>query len=363
MFPVPRTRAAHVGLATMDKPAKSADKFRWLPEAIEHVAFRLARSDECAFKIGDLSTKWSLDGPVGFEQVRRGEQVQLFVKSLRPVPPEVALLFSEAVNHLRASIDNVIWYLVEQEHGHISGSTATLVSMPIQESQETMGAWTNRRLRKIPAFGPDTQLGRRLRILQPYVDLRSGVPSMGEVLAAVTGQEVESAHPLRLLQAYSNADKHRSIRVALPRTFTSTDATSIAMQNLAHQELKVGDPLGPPTLWGQLSIRETNTAMMVQRPGPFSAWVNPVKELNAMRRHVCDIVLPILLTGLEMPNGLPPVVHLGDNGLSNRERLAAGEWEDADARLIPLIQARFLEAEGAGVQFVPVVDQGGTATP
>lgn len=347
----------------MDKPAKTAEKFRWLPEAIEHVAFRLARADECAFKIGDLATKWSLDGPVRFEQVRHGDQVQFFVKSLRPVPPEVALLFSEAVNHLRASIDNVIWYLVEQQHGPLSGSTATSVSMPIQESQEALDTWTNKRLKKIPAFSPDAQLGRRLRTLQPYIDLQSVVPSMGEVLAAVTSQEVESAHPLRLLQAYSNADKHRSIRVALPRTFTSTDATPMAAQNLAHQELKVGDPLGPPTPWGQLSIRETNTAMMVQRPTPFSAWVNPVKELNAMRRHVCDIVLPILLTGLEMPNGLPPVVHLGDNGLSNRERLVAGEWEDADARLTPLVQARFLEAEGMGVQIVPVVDQGQTAAP
>jgi hypothetical protein len=257
-----------------------------------------------------------VEGPLEFVQVREGNQVQMFLKSLRAVPPEVSLLFSEAVNHLRASIDNVIWHLIEQEHGDLHGYAATLVNMPILESQEKLDNWTRKRLReKITAFGADTELGQRLRRLQPFVDLQRSVPSMGEGLAAITGQEIESAHPLRLLQAYSNTDKHRSIRLALPRTFTSTDASPMAMQNLSHQPLKVGDPLGPPTTWGRLSIRDTNTAMMVQRPDPFFAWVNPVKELNAMRRHISDVVVPILLTGLELPDGIPPVVELGDNWL------------------------------------------------
>ena len=283
---------------------------------------------------------------------------------MRPVPPEASLLFSEAVNHLRAAIDNVIWYLIGiKARDPRRGPTATLVNMPILSQQEKLDKWTSRRLReKITAFGADTELGRRLRTLQPYVDQQNGVPSMGVVLAAVMRQEVESVHPLRLLQAYSNADKHRSIRITLPRTFASTDVKPWAEQNLAHQELKVGDAMGPPTPWGQLSILETNTAMMVQRPEPFSAWVNPVKELVAMRRHVGQVIVPILLTGLEMPNGLPPAIELGDTGLSNRERLVAGAWEDGDARLAPIV-ARFHEAEGRGLQFVPVVEGQAQTTP
>lgn len=337
------------------------EQFSWLPEALEPVALRLGRADECAFKIGDLTTKWSLDGPLDFEQVRRENTVQMVLKSLRPVPPEASLLFSEAVNHLRAAIDNVVWYLVEQELGDISGPIASLVNMPIVESQEDMDKWTRRR-NKITAFGPDSRLGRRLRTLQPFVDVRSTVPSMGEVLAAITRQEVESAHPLRLLQGYSNADKHRSIRLAVARTFSSTDATPMSVQDLAHQEIKVGDAMGPPTPWGQVSFVDTNTAVMVQRPKPFSAWVNPVKDLNAMRRHVSQVAVPILLTGLEMPSGLPPAIETGDNGKSSRERLAAGGWDDAETRLMPLIHARFQEAESRGVQFAPVVDDSGSAT-
>lgn len=331
------------------------DKFDWLPEPIESVVFRLARADKCAFQIGDLMSQWSLDGPLDFEQVRQGDQVQLFVTRLRPTPPEASLLFSEAVNHLRATIDSVIWYLVEREHGSLIGYASTLVNMPIVKSQASLDTWTRKRLQyKINAVGTDTPLGRRIRTLQPYVDAQSGVPSRGELLAALTGHEIERVHPLLLLQAYSNSDKHRSIRVSAARTFSSTDATPLSTQKLDHQALNVGDALGPPVPWGQPSLRETNTALMVERPSPFAAWVNPVKELNAMRRHVSDVVVPILLTGLELPNGLPPGVSLGDDGQFNRERLNSARWEDAEVRLGPIVRARYQEAETRDPEFPAV---------
>ncbi|ACL39836.1 hypothetical protein Achl_1860 [Pseudarthrobacter chlorophenolicus A6] len=333
-----------------------SNEFAWLPEALELVALRLTRADQCAFKIGDLTSQWSLDGPLGFKQVRRGGTVQMILSSLRPIPPEASLLFSEAVNHLRAAIDNVVWFLVEQEQGDLTGSLAAQVSLPIVESQEDLDKWTRRRS-KITALASETTLGRRVQAIQPFAYPKSLVPSIGQTLAALTGQDVEMAHPLRLLQAYSNADKHRAIRLAAARTFSSTDAVPMAAQNLAHHELKVGDALGPPTPWGEVSFVDTNTAAMVQRPDPFSAWVNPVKDLNAIRRHVSKVVIPILLTGLEMPHGLPPGIETGDNGASHRERLLAGGWEDAETRLVPLLRARFRDAESRGVQFAPVVNE------
>lgn len=336
-----------------DEVSISADRLTWVPEGLEPVALRLARSDARAYEIGDLASKWSLDGPLDFDQVRCGAQVQMTVKSVRPVPPEASLLFSEGVNHLRAAVDNVVWYLVEQEIGTMSGSLASVVSMPITESSEDMDKWTRRR-NKISAFSPGSQLGRRLRALQPFIDVHSAVPSMGEALAGILGTDVESAHPLRLLQAYSNADKHRSIRIAAARTFSSSDGAPLAQQNLAPQELKVGDPVGPATTWGQVAIMETNTALMVRRPEPFFAWVNPVKELNAMRRHLSQVVIPILLTGLEMPRGLPPKNDLQDNGQSSRERLSNGSWDDAETRLGPLLSTRYREAESRELQFPPV---------
>lgn len=114
--------------------------------------------------------------------------------------------------------------------------------------------------------------------------------------------------------------------------------------------------MGPPTTWGELAIVETNTAVMVQRPDPFVAWVNPVKEINAIRRHLAQVVVPMLLTGLEVPNAFPPSVDFGDTGQTDRERIAAGVWDDADTRLQEMLRARFHEAEARGVQFVPVID-------
>jgi hypothetical protein len=347
-------------LKLVDAPNDTAKEFSWLPEGLEQVALRLARADACAFRIGDLASRWSLAGPLGFEQVRQGDQVQMVVKSVRPVPVEASLLFSEAVNHLRAAVDNVVWHIVEQEHGDLNGTVATLVSMPIARSPEDFDRWTARRVKgKMAVFALTAPLGRRLRALQPFADSRSAVPSMGRTLAALTGQEVESAHPLLLLQGYSNADKHRSIRLAAARTFSSTDTTPLLMQDLRHREVRAGDAVGPPTLWGHASLVETNTAMMVQRPEPFSAWVNPVKELNAMRQHVSWTVVPRLLTGLEMPNALPPSVDMGDNGRTDRERLADGGWNDAEARLAPLVQARLTEAEGRPAQIARVAEDSG----
>lgn len=344
-------------LTVTDHHELSAHEFDWLPDALEPVALRLARADECAFKIGDIASKWSFDGPLELEQIRRGDEVQTFLKSLRPVPPETSLLFSEAVNHLRASIDNVVWYLTEREHGHLSGYASSLINMPIVESPEAFEKWTSRRHKeKIGCLGSDTTLGRRLRALQPFTDPHY-VPSTGTVLATLTNMEVESAHPLRLLQSYSNADKHRSIRLAAARTFRSTDAMPLLTQNLGHEELRVGDALAPPTRWGQISILETSTAVMVQRSEPFKAWVNPVKELTAMRRHIGQFVVPILLRGAEMPSGLPPEIELGDNGQSNRERLNDGLWDDADLRLSAALRSRYKEAENREPQFPPVVDE------
>lgn len=340
----------------MEYQSFTSETFSWLPLELEPVALRLARADECAFEIGDLISRWSLEGPLEFEQVRCGIEAETILKSIRPVPPRASLLFSEAINHLRASMDNVVWYLVEKEHGPLEGILATQVAMPIQPSPERMEAWMQRRVRGgLAAFSTESSLGRRLNTIQPFADVDSSVPSMGRRLAALIGQEVELAHPLHLLQHYSNADKHRSIRLAASRPFVSDDASPLLDQNLSHQDLRVGDVLGR-TVWGEPVIMETNPAVMVQRPEPYSAWVNPVKELNALRKHVSEIVIPVLLTGLQLPAGLPPALDLHDDGKSIRERLSMGSWEDAEKRLGPILKARFEDALNRDLEFPNIVD-------
>lgn len=80
----------------------------WLPEQLEPAVARLARVDDCIFEMGDLSGQWSLAG-LEVRQVRRSDgRFRALVSAVRPIPPLISLLYSEAISHLRAVLDNVV---------------------------------------------------------------------------------------------------------------------------------------------------------------------------------------------------------------------------------------------------------------
>jgi len=323
----------------------------WLPPQLDSVALRLARADQLAYEIGDLAGEWSWNGPLTLTEFRRGNAMELRVTSIRPIPPIASLMFSEAVNHLRAALDNVIWHLVRKVNPKLSQAAERKVNMPIYDDPEKFRKWTEGMVgAKISAVGPSATLGKRLRQLQPFEDGQSRVGSISHRFAAASGQKIEYAHPLLLLQAYSNADKHRAVRFAAERTFTSDDRTPFGSQDHRHRELRIGDVLGGGQIGQRVEI-EMQTAVMIRRPEPFSAWVSPVRELNKMRGYLSGIAFPTLLTGLALPIGLPPDIQLGDTGASTRERIAAGGWSDAPERLVGPTQDRFKRADARG--FVP----------
>lgn len=78
------------------------------------MAMRLARADELAYELAEAALAWSR-GPddTGAQAIRQVERTPGFydveVTSIRPVPPIAAMLFSEAVHHLRSAIDNVVF--------------------------------------------------------------------------------------------------------------------------------------------------------------------------------------------------------------------------------------------------------------
>ncbi|WP_445165801.1 hypothetical protein ACTXG7_18145 [Mycolicibacterium sp. Dal123E01] len=74
------------------------------------------------------------------------------------------MVISEAVNHLRASIDNVVFYLVEQARGAaLPPEQAHHVAMPIQQSAEGLANWVSRRVKHVPELGTGTILNRASR--------------------------------------------------------------------------------------------------------------------------------------------------------------------------------------------------------
>lgn len=329
----------------------------WLPPDLYPVALRVARADECAYAIGELAAEWSFEGPIDLAQVRSGDRFTTRVGSIRPVPPRISVLFSEAVNHLRAALDNVVWHLVVQAQGLVTGRTATQVALPIYDDQARFDAWQLARLRAgLTAFGSTTELGFRIHALQPFVDQTSGIPSTAPLLAAVTGGQVETAHPLKLLQAYSNDDKHRTIKVAVPRTSSGSAGSVLGGPGRAFVELQVGDVVAEGR-WGQPVLVEQTTSVLIQRPDPYAALVSPANEISRLATYVAHNALPQLVTGGFLPDSLPMKVDLDDSGLGELERLVAGDRQPAQERLRPWMTTKYLEAAARPVQFPTTVEE------
>lgn len=326
----------------------------WLPTELDPVAMRIARADECAYAIGDMAGTWSLEG-LELEAFRTGDRVTTRISAIRPIPPKISLLFSEAVNHLRAALDNVIWHLASTTQGAITGGAATMVSLPIYDKQKDLDRWRQARLNAgLTAFAPTTDLYLRIQALQPFADHASRIPNMNPFVAAHTGVTVEPAHPLKLLQGYSNDDKHRAIRVAVART-RATRVGEVLNEQRAFEELKVGDVVSEAT-WGERIDWELSTAVRIPRPAPYSSLVTPANEISRLATYVAHTAIPQLLTGLALSGSLPMQVDLADSGATDRARLVAGDPEAAEDRLRPLFDRRYFEAVDRPARFPKIVE-------
>lgn len=328
------------------------DPLYWLPDELEPVAFRLARADECAYEIGDLISAWSSNDPVRMHEEACDGMLLAKVDSIRPIPPRIAMLFSEAINHIRASIDNVVWYLVEKEVGAIGLEAELLVVFPITRDSKRFSSWCARRVKNgLHVFAEESGLGRRLRTLQSWSNATSTVPSSSARLSAIIGQPAEHADALTLLQKYSNADKHRTIRLATSRSFASHYDAPIWEQDQSPQVLEAGT-IVHQTVEGTMSVIELNTTAVIMRPELFARFANPAAEINWLRRYVSGNVIPTLLVGLALDRGLPPRVDLSDSGEMHRERLLKGGQDDAMERLRPLAMGKYQAATEAGISLL-----------
>jgi hypothetical protein len=202
----------------------------WLPEGLHPVAMRLARADAAAEELSRLALAWSRGpddaGAITLRQVERTPGTyDVEIASIRPVPPLAAMLFSEAVHHLRSAVDNAVFYVAEQEHGQpFTPEQARTVAMLIHDQPEKFDNAIQRLStgrNAIPAFGPDATLGKRMASLQPFND-GAVLPSISPLIASIMGVEVVNVHPLALLRDYSNEDKHRAIRVGAASAMVQT---------------------------------------------------------------------------------------------------------------------------------------------
>lgn len=304
----------------------------WLPAELAPVAMRLARADELQYELANLCLEWSRQA-LDFEQVRTDDGLlSLVVSAIRPIPPAIPMRFSEAVNHLRAAIDNVVFYLVEQARGSaLPSEQARKVAMPIYQSATDLAEWAKRTAKHVPELGTGTPLHTRIESLQPYRSL-AVVTSLPIELATIMGvTDLHGVHPLLLLQGYSNEDKHRIIRPALWRAVVTRDDQPLVTQNLEWREVRVGDVVSSGVREGNPVGVESRTAVFIQRPDG-QVWVGPGSELSQIHGFVADIVIPTLVTGSPSSPPLPRQIDLSDNGETAEQRIRAGLDESAHDR-------------------------------
>lgn len=329
----------------------------WLPEQLEPAVARLARVDDCIFEMGDLSGQWSL-AALEVKQVRRNDgRFRALVSAVRPIPPLISLLFSEAINHLRAVLDNVVWHLVSEQSAALDDKAAKAVAMPIHEDPERFTAWAKEIRRRVPVLGEDTSTTYlRIKELQPFAD-SARVPSLGPLLAMLTDVMSEDVHPLLLLQAYSNADKHRAITMTVGRAMLTTSGTPFLAQDRSLRGVGVGTVLGEGS-WGTPLAFESSAAVVVERPAPWSAAVSPTTEAQ----HLCDWVaqraLPLLITGsADVTTAVPVAISLEDDGRTLHDRIAAPDRPGARDRLAASSAERYAHAMSQPPSFPEVVSE------
>lgn len=306
--------------------------FAWLPPELAPVALRLARADELEYQLGWECLDWSLHA-LEMKQIRRPDRrLNVVVTAVRPIPPVVSMLFSEIINHLRAAVDNVMFHVVESLNGGpLPGDAAALVAMPIQQTAAGLQSWSNRRKAKVPEFDSSTDLYKRIESLQPYKSLAVATAISPDFEPFTGKQELHGENPLALLQGYSNADKHRAIRLTSGRTIPSPSTHRPGKLDITMHPVDAGFVIaeGLDTSPGEV---DPTTAVHVQRP-TGSVWVPPGAELAQIHTFVADVVIPTLIFGRPLSPALPRQVVLGDTGASVEERIQAGANEPADKRV------------------------------
>ncbi|QZA09633.1 hypothetical protein K3U94_10650 [Mycolicibacter heraklionensis] len=304
----------------------------WLPAELSPVALRLARADELQYELEKLCLEWS-SRALGFAQVWNDEGLlDLTVSAIRPVPPAITTLFGEAVNHLRAAIDNVVFHLVEKARGStLPPAQARKVEMPIRQSADSFAEWSKKIAKHVPELGPGTTLNQRIESAQPFAD-RTVIMSIPIGLAKMMGgTSHDGVHPLLLLQGYSNEDKHRMIRPVACRSIATRDDLPFIAQDLGWKEINEGDVVASDVEEGTLVGVTARTAVHIQRP-ERAEWVVPGAELSQIHDFIADILIPTLVAGAPNTETLPRQVDLSDSGETAEQRIRAGKSESAHRR-------------------------------
>ncbi|RYV51010.1 hypothetical protein [Pengzhenrongella frigida] len=269
----------------------SVDEFEWLPDHQLHVAATLAHADHLIERVTEALRPTLRDGAVELEDRYEDGLCFATVKSVKPLPPAVALFTADALTQLRAAIEHVLFAEVERRVGRtITEREARSIEMPAFTDADKFASWiTEGRRRTLAPFREGSLLVRRMRELQPY-----------------NNRKRPDDHPLRLLAEHTNLAKHRTPVVAathVARIVPLATPPGVVIPPASGQPVKVGDvvaiaPAGtvlPMDVWPTVTIQRPHTG---ERPVL-------VKELAYVADWVRTVAIPMLIIGRHNVTPLP----------------------------------------------------------
>lgn len=308
-------------MADENELPKTDNSFPWVSDELLPVAMRLARVDELAFEIAQASIAWAQLSPLSIDDPLREGKYHAVVESIRPVPPMIAMRFSEAINHLRAAIDNALLVKVESVRtDSLTENQAKNIALPIHTEPEKLARWTKKITKEGPIELVEGALAQSILQLQPLNDAVAGAPIFSPIVALGLGTDQKNENPLHLLQTYSNADKHRQLQLAAVGHFVQPGTGPLLLHT--DKALEVGQTLYE-TSGRNPELIEISPYIAVKR-GTTGRWAAVGKELHGLQSYVSKVAIPMIMTGLQHSEGLPPQIDLGDNGQGLRERLNQG---------------------------------------
>jgi hypothetical protein len=215
---------------------------------------------------------------------------EVTVHNLRPLPIEWGLAVVDIGHNWRSALDHVAWTLVER--GTRPPSTLTepqrrRVMFPVQEHPPGTGGFTAIAARRLPGIGREYRA--IVRRQQPYM----------------RGKRRAPRHPLTLLTAINNGDKHRTIQ---PVAAIPTDA-ELQITELRDCEVtripsrRHAQPLDEGAELAVIRVRRTGPEPHMEVNGnvPSIPTVGDLLTLEQWLNHIAFAVAAVLEEFSEIP--------------------------------------------------------------
>ncbi|MFI2549194.1 hypothetical protein ACWEWL_29515 [Streptomyces rochei] len=292
----------------------------WLPDHQLHVAATLAHVDATLERINLLVHQYTAQGPLALQETAVGNQVNLAVTGISPVPEALPRLVADALTQLRAVLEHTVYAEVEHRLARpLSAQESRALEMPAAVARDGFDEWlTHRWRRHLPPLHSGAAISQRLRALQPFQ------------------RRDPNEHPLKILVEYTNLAKHRMPTVAAARLgavyaaaphpgLTVSQPLKMRPQAGDGQPLNIGDVIASIPRGARVELSIVSTVSL-QRPHT-QMWNIAVNELADLEDWVRTTAIPTLITGSRDVAPLPPQMDIfsGQNDLRSALQSAGAQ--------------------------------------